>query len=781
MLTDLKFTLRRIFKNKLGAIINTLGLTIGIFVCVVLLNYFIQESTYDHYHSKANRIFKVYSNVAFSPGNIGSFGITSGTLAKDYQDNFPQVEKAARLYGPNTVEVDISQDRLNNVSTLQVDYSFFEMFDFQGVATTNFDSPDDAVVSSAFAQTLAVKDPIGTQIEVEGKIYVIRAVTEIPYSTQYRFDIALPLVSDPMYDDLENGGLEVETYVLLKESIDTQVTLEQLKEHYNEVLSERWPYESNSYILPLKETYLDTRAQNRLGNGNKQLLTIILTIALLVLGLALINYVNLQVANNHSRTPELRIKKIMGAGKKVLLKQGVLESLITIFLSGALALFLLDIFYMSETSKLLGSQTLTIGEWSWIYWVIFFATLFTIGTIAGIIPSFKLFQLGSITQQEIKQKKLGSLTVSLVVFQFFVTTSLLTTILFVNDQMDLLKNQPTGYDADQVVIINNLNDVHKDKYQQIKTQLENHPYILSVAGSQNAPGVGASGQFVRRADQDAEDGTIIAHIRTINGYAETLDLEFVYGGDFNKTSPKGEGQFILNETAMQKLFGANMNPVGEVINMSGRVGKIVGVVKDFHYRSFHHKIGPLAINVEEPYNLTMMVKIRPENIHTSLDLIGNALASVDPKYVFDYEFLDDQFSQTYKAEIRAQTIVTYATLIAFSISVLGLLALSIFVINSKIKEIAIRKALGGSPSHIFGKLSSQLVSWIIIGNLLSIPATYFTAKNWVEDFIYQIELSNLLWMTPISAFVTILVAMAAITKKLHKTMTLNPVEFLRHE
>ncbi len=782
MQTDLKFTLRRIFKNKLGTIINTIGLTIGIFVCIVLLNFFIQESTYDHHHTKSDRIFKVYTQVAFNPGSTGTYGITLGTLAKDYREKFPQVENTARLYGPHNIEMDIDQDRFNNTRVLQVDYAFFELFDFPGVSKEAFNSPSSAVISQQFAERLNDINPIGKQIEIEGITYIIQAVTDIPYSTVFQFDVALPVAGDPHFKQLESGGMEIETYVLLNENVDQESTTEQLRQHYSEVLSSRWPmYESDSYLLPLKEVYLDNRAQNRMGNGNKQVLVIILTIALLVLGLAIINYINLQIANNHSRTPEFRIKKIMGAGKNVLLKQGMIESLFIIGTSGVLAIILLDLFYTSGASTLIGKDILTISKWSFSYWLIYVASLLVIGTIAGAVPSIKLFKLKSITQQELKQKKLGKLTISLVIFQFFVTTSLLTTILFVNFQMNFLKNQPTGYDSDQVVMINNLNDDHKDAYQQIKTQLEQFSGILSVAGSQNAPGSGASGQFVHREGQSEDDGISIAHIRTINGYAQTLDLEFVSGSDFTITTLGGETQFILNETAANKLFADGTNPIGQIINMSERVGKVVGVVKDFHYLSFHYQVSPLAINIEEPYNLTLMVKIAPESVQGSLSEIENVLAAIDPMYVFDYQFLDDQFDRSYRKELRAQTIISYATLVAFSISILGLLALSIFVINSKIKEIAIRKALGGSQAHIFGKLSYQLVSWIVIGNLLSIPISYLIAESWVQDFVYQVNLSNLLWMSPASTVVTLIVAMTAITRKLYKTMVINPVEFLRNE
>ncbi|MEP1096905.1 MAG: ABC transporter permease [Cyclobacteriaceae bacterium] len=782
MLNDLKFTLRRIFKNKLGTVINTLGLTIGIFVSVILLNYIVQESTYDHHHEKADRIHKLISKVAFSKEGTNTFGISVGTIAEEYKEKFPQVENTTRLYGPFNMEVDLKENRLNNNSVLFVDYSFFELFDFPEVQAQAFNSINQAVISREFSEKLSSENPVGMPIKIEGVSYLVSHVVDIPYNTMFQFDVIVPLHSDPFFEEIKDGGLEFETYVLLSENSNNASTLATLAEYYNDLTERKWElFESDNYLLPLKDVYLDTSVRNKLGNGNKQLLTIILTIAILVLGLALINYINLQVANNHSRMPELRLKKIMGAGRRILIKQSIMESLLIICLSGITSILLLNTFYGTGASQLLGNEILTLEHWSFQNWVVFTATILLVGIIAGVIPSLKLFNLKSITQQEVKQKRLGKLTVSLVVFQFLVTTSLLTTILFVNYQMDFLKNQPTGYNSEQVVMVNNLNDSHKENYQQIKTRLEQHSTILSIAGTQSAPGNGASGQFVHRIDKSSDEGISIAHIRTINGYAETLELEFISGGDFTITSLGGETQFILNESAASKLFADGTNPINQVVDMSGRVGKVVGVVQDFHYRSFHHKVNPLAINIEEPYNITLMAKIAPENIQSSLGEIEAALSAVDPLYVFDYQFLDDQFDQSYKSEIRTKTIITYATIIAFSISIMGLLALSIFVINSKIKEIAIRKTLGGSHAHIFWKLSVQLMSWIIIGNILSIPISYFVAESWVQDFIYQVSLSNLLWMGPVSTLLTLTVALAAITRKLYKTMVLNPVEFLRNE
>lgn len=781
MITDLKFIWRRIFKNKLSSIINMFGLTIGLFVSLLLFNYIIQESTYDHHHANADRIYKVISNIAWSQDEKGVFGISLGSVAEEFQSRFPQVENTTRLYGPHSVELDLESSRLNQVSVLYMDYSFFEVFDFPQITPRVFNSIEHAVISQDFAKKLPFDDPIGERITIEGSSYQITAILDIPHNTTFQYDVALPLVSDPFYESMKNGGLEYETYVLLDENGNNLPTLALLSDHYNTLTKQKWQlYESDNYMLPLKEVYLDTNVSNRMGNGNPQLLTIIFTISILVLGLALINYVNLQIANNHSRIGELRLRKIMGAGKKAILIQGVLESLIVIGISGAFAILFLDLFYASQFSQLLGDGILTIHNWDFTFWSSLIGGLTLAGIVVGIVPAIKLFQLRSLTQ-ELKQKKLGKLTISLVIFQFFVTTALLTTIMFVNHQMEFLRNQSPGYSSEQVVMIDNLNENHNEGYQRIKATLEQQVNILSVAGAQNAPGRGASGQFVHRTDKSPDSGISIAHIRTINGYAKTLDLDFMQGGDFTVTSTGGETQFILNESAASLLFNEGENPIDEVIDMSGRVGKIVGVVKDFHFRSFHHKISPLAINVEQPYDLTLLIKIRPENAASTLAIIEETLSDLDPLYVFDYQFLDEQFAMTYETELRSMSIISYATVIAFSISIMGLLALSIFVINSRIKEIAIRKTLGGSNMHLFNRLSFQLISWIAVANLLSAPISYLVAENWVQSFIYQIELTNLLWMSPLATIATLIVALLVIFRKLYKTMTLNPVEFLRYE
>ena len=524
----------------------------------------------------------------------------------------------------------------------------------------------------------------------------------------------------------------------------------------------------------------DEGIHNRLANGDAMQVKVVMSIAIIVLFLALINYVNLQISSNHSRSVELKLKRVMGADKTAIVKQGVLESIILMAISTFIALILLSVFYEYIPDQLFGKSALPILSLGLEIKILFFGILLLAAIAAGIIPASSLFQKGFTSQQDLGDKRISKTTIGMVLFQFFITTTLLTSAMFINKQMDMIQKQPKGYDSEQVLMINNLSDAQAERFEVIKAQLENQSSIFSAGGAQSAPGSGGSGQFV--STQEAPDSGIeTAHIRTLDGYAKTLGLTFTDGSDFTNTSFEGEKQFVLNETAAGLLFPNNEAVIGKNIDLSGRVGKVVGVVKDFHFLSMKYEMSPLVLNIEKPFRLTLMVRLDGSDVTSALDHIESVLTGIDPKYVFEYQFLDNRFANFYANEIRTKKIITHSMVVAFAISIMGLLGLSLFVINNKLKEIAIRKVLGGSSSHIFMKLSHQLIVWILAGGLISLPLSYWIAKKWVADFIYQIDLMNVWWMGILSSAIILFVGLVIIIRKLFKTIRMNPVVFLSSE
>ncbi len=780
MLRDIKFVIRKSANSKFFTVINVFGLTIGLTVILILSFFIHQETTYDHYHKNADNIYKVISQFTNNHGKTSSYGISMGIIAEDYLEKFPEVEQTARLYYTGSSEVDLEDKRFDGVSILYADFSFVDIFDFGGPAKGSFSIEQHALVSREFAGKIGTETAIGTSLTVDDESYIINNIIDLPKETTFQFDLLLPITSFEDFHSWKHGGLEFETYVVLKGG-NREETLVKLAEHYNQVIESKWDgYTCSNYLIPLKDVYLHP-VHNRMGNGNKAMLFVVGSVAVLILLLALINYLNLHVANSHSRKGEIRIRKVMGASTRYLFKLAIVESLLFTFAAGMMALVLLEVFNNMEARQIFNTDLPSIGNWPIVVWAVYIVFLIILGGIGGVFPALHLLRIKAFSNQDFKISRLGSSTIGLVIFQFFISATLLTAIIFINLQIDHLRNQSMGFNTENIVLIKNLNSNHKEAYDFIKSELLSQPGIIQLTGTQAEPGAGASGQVIFRAVQSVDERINVAHIRSYDGYLETFDLDLLMGEGFRYPLNENIHQFVLNEMAYSRLYPNGENPIGDQLIMGNRKGPVVGVVKDFHFRSFHHEIAPLVLNIEDPYYLTLAIRLENNNIDVSLDKIGSVLSQVDPLYTLNYQFMDDKFDMMYRSELKIKKIITYSTIIAFSISILGLLAMSIFVINAKTKEIAIRKTLGARHLDLLWQLSYRLLIWITVGNILAVPVTFYFVKNWSENFIYQVGAASLFWIIPVAVVTTIVIAGAVIFNKLWQAMNLNPVVYLRNE
>ncbi|GEM_PF-5379493 len=784
MLQNLKLAFRRIWRDKSITLINLLGLTTGLAVTIILINYVVQESTYDHHHAAADRTYKVVSRYKSSQEGIKTSSITFGSLADEYPSNFPQVDYAALFYGPFESSVDVAQSRFNGLQVLYADYSIMDIFDLPDVDKAQFSSSYSAILSLEATQRLFGAPSVpNEEIEVEGQRFEVSAVIDLPTNTRFQFDVLLPLTS---FDDLaifKQGGLEFETFVVLNESSNNSETTDLLAEHYNQLMLAKWPqFTPDNFLIPLKEAYLnDESGRSRFGNGNGQMLLVLVTLAVVIFTLALINYLNLQIAINHRRAQATKIKKVLGASRMMLVKQSMIESITVISLAAILSLFFVQGYYHSDLSSMLGKHILTVDSWSVTAYLVYSAVLILAGLLAGLVPGLKSFSDLETGAKQSKSIQIGRLTVSMVVFQFFVTACLISVIWVIHLQMDFLREQNAGYNNENVLVLPNLTESIKDNYHIIQQQLVTNPRIASIAGAQTSPGRGASGQFVRRKGAAEEEQQTISHIRSVDGYVKTLGLELVRGTDFSAKRSGPHQEFILNQRAVKLLFGEDDDPIGQMLDLSGRSGVVVGVVKDFHYRSYHHRVAPLILNIEESYNLTMMLRVSNSSLQETLSQIEQTFRTVDPKYTLDYYFLDEHFDHQYRSELRIQQLLGQASVVAMIISLFGLLGLSIFVIQARMKEMAIRKTLGAGLSHIFWQLSMRLLRWIGLGYVLAVPVVYWFSDDWTQNFVYRISLDNLLWLVPTGSAMMMIAAILTISYYLHQAVTLNPVKFLRNQ
>ncbi len=773
-----RIAFRHLVKRKFQSIINVLGLSLGLTIVAALSNYIYQENSYDHFHQHADNTYKLITSFTNNQGNQETHAITLGNM-KDQISNVPGVAHVTQSYGPFKADIDLETDRLAKQKVLYVDADFFEVFDFSSYEFNLLKS--DAVITRTTATKLfGQQNPIGKTVKIEDVNYTVKEVIDLRSETRWEVDVILPLDALDYYDDLARGGLEFETFYVFNQHVNQENTIALINEKYNELLSVRFPlFTPDNYSVPLKDVYLSDAFKNKTGNGSKANLQILSAISFLILVLALINYLNLSIANSHYRQLEIKLKRILGADRTSLMVHTFVESFLILSIASLVAIGFIEVISQLDLVSIIEIDS--VRTWPYLNWVTFLGVVTISSLLVSVLAGAKMFRMGGLSEKELKKSGPDKFVVGMVLFQFCITTVLLSGILFTGEQLDFLKSQSPGFDKENVVNIKGLGDQFKDQYATIKSELLAFHGIESVAGSQAAPGNGTSGQFIRLNTQSDEEGITISHIRVLDGFSDTYKLKFKEGAPFKQVASSGKYEFILNQKAIDQLYKGAKPVIGETMYMGGRVGPLVGIVEDFHYRSFHHEISPLVLTSEVPYAMTLSVRIAPGNIDQSIAHIESVLESIDPLYQFTYSFQDENFDQLYKAELVTQEIISYATTFAISISVLGILALVTFIVNIRTKEIAIRKTLGAEQLSLLWQLSKKLLLWITIGNVLAVPIIVYFSQQFSSGFIYQLPLTNLLWVIPVSLIATVLVAGIVTFRKLWLTVNLNPVIFLKDD
>ncbi|MEP1779814.1 ABC transporter permease [Reichenbachiella sp.] len=781
MLIHIKAGLRRFVKNRTISLISISGLTLGLSIVIILASYIHYQSSFDHFHSNSDRTYKVISKFYDPKGKLSSYGISFGTLADEYLANFEQVETATRYYR-QVGELEVGLERFNQVQIGYSDYSFFDVFDFGYSQKRQFARPDQAILSKKFAKILfGDESAIGREVRFKDVTYLVSDVINVPLNSQFQFDIVIPLASMPDYRSLvHQSGLEFHTYVLLERNADHQQTLDLLANHYNESLDSRWQgYAGDSFLISLKELHMKSGdITNSLSAGNLQALKVIGVLGLFILILAAINYVNFQIAGAQSREKEIGLRKVVGASRNQLALQIVIESIVVVALAGGLALGLLEVIAQMIDPELIAPELFSLEHWTLSYFLLFGLLVVTTGFLAGIYPAIYLSRSITLHKSLSKTKhRMHPAILSLVVAQFLISSLLMVSIVIMHVQLQFMKDMPKGFDQERVLLVDNF-DLVKN-YDVIKYELGKLAGIEQICLAQAAPGGGTSGQFFKVKSAPDHEQITVNHVRVIDNYINTFDLKLVSGRDYDYDLQSDRKNFILNESAYKKIGSPDL---GTQVYMGGRVGEIIGVMKDYNFESLHHGVSPLVLTFENLHGKVLALKLKEDNLKQTIGTIESVIQNYDPAYVIDYQFMDDQFTSTYKNELRAEKITTYAAFVTILLSVLGVLALSVFLINTRSKEVAIRKVVGASFTDLFLVLGSKIILWILFGSVVAIPLAGYAMSNWLSSFHYRIELwDHLLWIAPAVLTAIVTFSLLSIINKLIRACIINPVEFLKEE
>ncbi len=791
----LKIALRNLRRHKAYTFINVLGLAVGLACCLLILFYVQDELSYDTYHEKADRIHRlVRSRSAY----------TAAPMAPALVAEMPRVSHAARIQKFNDVLILNGDEKRFTETVFAADTSLFDIFSFtfvRGHPKTALSRPDGLILTeSAVQKYFGEEDPMGKALILVDDEPITLTVTgvleDLPRTSHFRFDLLASFKwVEQSTNRLENWTTNwLFTYFLLEEGTTAAQVEAQLPVFFERHTGEAWDH---FRVQPLLDIHLRSTGltQDIAPQGSMAYLLIFSAVALLILVVACINFMNLSTARSAGRAREVGMRKVLGARRGQLIRQFLGESFVMAFGSLVLALgltvLLLPAFgTLTEKELVVGFDTVGFIV------PVLFGLIVLVGLLAGSYPAFFLSAFEPIDTLKGRLGRGtagGFLRKSLVVFQFAVSVFLILGTLVVAGQLAYVKNARLGFDKEQVVVLPFGAELEQ-RHETIKQALLRHPKVHRVSASGNVPGHDVSDFYFRpeglSATGDDLPGWDTYFIDA--DFVETLRLEIVEGRAFSKELVSDERAFILNETAVAEAVAmvgeAWQSPVGKQLEFyvpgaeGWRVlksGTVVGVVKDFHYRSLHEEIGPLVLQVFPPAFGDLLVKVGTDDLGSTLAFLEQQWQTLGPDRPFEYFFLDQDYDRLYSAEERVGELFGFLAFLTILIACLGLFGLAAFMAEQRTKEIGIRKVLGATVPGIILLLSKEFTRLVVVAFVIAAPVAYIAMNGWLEDFAYRIEISW--WIFLAAGLSALLIAWLTVSYQAIKAALTNPVKALRYE
>ncbi|TFF39674.1 ABC transporter permease [Mucilaginibacter psychrotolerans] len=795
---------RSLTKNKVFSFINIFGLAVGLACCMLISAYIYQEVTYDTYPTKAKNIYRVGLHLTEN-GGVTDFALVDEAVGQGIKNNVAGVLASARISGRGSVYVKYNEKLFKEEHFSVADSNFLAMFSLpliQGDDHNALIEPNSVVITSQVAKKyFGGEQAIGKTITLQGErdLKVTGVIDAIPANSHFHFDAFISKSTYPAKRETWSN-ISSYTYLLLNDGADPKkieaqfpaLTLKyaapEIQHDMGVSLAEAQKSVNTFrfFLMPLTDIHLHSATKFEIEpNGDIQYVYIFSALAAFILLLACINFMNLSTANSVKRAKEVGIRKVLGSLKSSLVSQFLTESMVITAMAMAIGLALVY-FALPYFNNLAGKQfqiDLFLSKTSIAAEILL--VLF-VGVLAGIYPAFFLssFKVLSVLKGNTSAgpTKRNFLRSGLVVFQFFISTSLIIATLVVYRQLGYMQNIKLGYDKEQVLVINDAyalgNNIDAFKQQLLRDPRVTHATITgSVPGSSNMDGTQIYAKEFSDKQEHKEIHTNIYHVE--DSYLTTLGIKMALGRNFSSTEPADSSAVVVNEALVRDLGWANTDPIGKTIVRSGqREFKVVGVVKDFHYKSAKEKIGPLMF-IPGRSNMLMAVKVHSADVSGVLIDIKKQWDQYRATAPFSYSFLDEQYAALYGSEQRTGQIFTSFAIIAVIIASLGLFGLAAFSIRQRVKEIGIRKVLGASSGTITGMLSAEFLKLVGIAIVLSVPVTWYAMHKWLQDFAYRIDISW--WVFALAGLIAIVVAFATVSFQSVKAALANPVKSLKNE
>lgn len=791
----IKIALRNLQRHKVFSVINILGLAVGMAACYLVFLFVSFEKSYDSFNTKAGRIYRVVSDVK-TQSELIQGSISIGPLAPTMKKEFAEVEDAVRVTGDNDILVTHGNVRFTEKRGILADSTLFNLFDFkllEGNKRTALVQPGSIVISQTAAKKyFGNEDPLGKQVQLTGNkinTTITGVIKDIPENSQVKADIIVSMSSSKMLfgqasSDSEWTNHNYYTYLLLKPNVYAsalEAKFPAFMEKHRGKLSRELGMFEYLHLEPLRDVYLKS---TRDGNKTPKITNVYMfgVVAVFILLLACINFINLTTARSAERAKEVGIRKVVGAARIQLAKQFIGESVIISLLAFMFAVVLCIIF-MPLFNQLAGKviSTSIVNNPYGIAGLLLLSI--GIGVVAGFYPSLVLssFMPVVVLKGKFTTGMRGlMLRKGLVVFQFMVSVVLIVGTIVVYRQLMYMRNQNLGFSKDQEIIIYTNGDKNKDAFKQSLSTIHG---VLSTAYSSAVPGNDnfSSGysQIQNKAGEMQKTNIDINFVDF--DFIKQYGLKIVAGRSFDRKFPSDTGTaMIINETAA-KMFGYTTaaDAVGRNFDQWGRQGTIIGVVKDFNYRGLQKSIAPMVMRIETWGWGTISVKVSSAKLPETIQAIESKWNKAIPSMPFQYEFLDDMFNSQYKAEEKFGNLFLNFSVLAIFISCLGLVGLASYSTIQRTKEIGVRKVLGASVGNIISLLSMEFVKLVAIAFVIAAPLGWYIMHVWQNGFAYKAPIN---WQVfTLAGITSLVIAFSAISFQAVKAALANPVKSLRTE
>ncbi|UOQ70835.1 ABC transporter permease [Hymenobacter cellulosilyticus] len=803
-------TLRNLLKHKLISAINLFGLTMGLTCCLLILAYILHETSYDRTPPTASRIYRVTRNF-YDPSGATTLELSAvaPVIGPLLQSDFPQIEKMAIILSGGSMVTRYEDKILTQDSLAFADGSFLDLFGVRvlsGDARTALQEPRTIMLEQRTARKyFGTADPLNKEVKLDGNLLckVTGVYQGLPENSHLHpaMLISYPTLKDPLLYGEEAmrtswSSNSFHTYLQLPAGYDAA----QLEAQFPAFLDRHMPQpkRATDFVQPSKMTSLQLqrltdvhltshRADELEANGDITRVYIFSIIALFVLLIACINYMNLSTARAALRAKEVGVRKVIGARRSEIILQFLGESVLITVLATVLAVgcALLALPWLSRLAgTALHPELLLRGP----VLAALLALPLVVGVLSGLYPA--LYMSSFQPQQILKGflKNSGGLTFrrALVVVQFVVSIGLLVGTAIVMLQVRYLQQTPLGYNREQLLTMT-YPPALTPQYEAFRQALQQQPSVLNAGRSSRIP----TGRLLDASDAAAVIGDSLrptaASIKFVSiddQFLPTYGIKLAAGRNFSPAFPTDTTGFILNASAVRMVgWSSPAAAVGQAFRYGGVMGRVVGVVEDFHFESLHQPIVPLVmflstVTSRSSYNL-LTVKIAGANVPAALSHLESTWKQFLPEQPFGYTFLDESYNRLYQAEQRQSTLFALFAGIAIFIACLGLFGLSAFAITQRVKEIGIRKVLGASTSAIVVLLSGDFLKLVGVAALLALPLSWYLMHRWLQDFAYRIAMPW--WVFPLAGLAAVLIALVTIVSQTVSVARANPVKSLRTE